>query len=289
MDDKIDGIKKYIKSLGFDIDLENKIYKEAIKYCADKDDIEGLINYISKSQNCGGFALEIPICIWPVSNYSFEEKVLRILELYPFVRLLSNSELKKNEYIVKYRAQNGGHHFIKINEKGETVEKNESSLPHKFNGWGNLESSPEAVFAVIKQEYRDEKMKELPQCNRDMFLDMDAYEYIEDGYTSIKTKKAGKVDTFEGKLIDAYNKGDFSFLYNDKIYYLKPKMYDENLIYILNENEIYGTVCTDGETTIVELKDEKKNDVFGFKPSSRDLVNSKKIVNQKSDDLDIEI
>ena len=82
-------------------------------YFLDKQDLNGLIHYISQLQNCGGYALEIPTCIWPVKEYTFEEKVLRILELYPFVRLLSTGEIKDNEYVVLYRAKEGGHHFYK--------------------------------------------------------------------------------------------------------------------------------------------------------------------------------
>ncbi len=186
----VEDVKKYISSLGFDIDLEIDIYKEAIKYFLDKQDLNGLIHYISQLQNCGGYALEIPTCIWPVKEYTFEEKVLRILELYPFVRLLSTGEIKDNEYVVLYRAKEGGHHFIKIKDSGEIVEKNESNMPQKFCGWDNLEDAPEAVFAVVKQEYRDEKIKKLPQCNTNIYLDQNAYEYEEDGYKDICKKNA---------------------------------------------------------------------------------------------------
>lgn len=186
----VEDVKKYISSFGFDIDLEIDIYKEAIKYFLDKQDLNGLIHYISQLQNCGGYALEIPTCIWPVKEYTFEEKVLRILELYPFVRLLSTGEIKDNEYVVLYRAKEGGHHFIKIKDSGEIVEKNESNMPQKFCGWDNLEDAPEAVFAVVKQEYRDEKMKKLPQCNTTIYLDQNAYEYEEDGYKDICKKNA---------------------------------------------------------------------------------------------------
>ena len=101
----IEKAKKHIKDLGFNTDLDYKIYQDALKYFIDKDDLNGLVAYMSQIQNCGGYALEIPVCIWPVNNYTFEEKVLRIMDLYPFVRLLSDSELKEDEYIVRYRAQ----------------------------------------------------------------------------------------------------------------------------------------------------------------------------------------
>lgn len=268
----IEEAKREIKKLGFDIDLENKICKEAIEYFIDKDDLEGLIHYMSQIQNCGGYALEIPICIWPVKDYTFEEKVLRILELYPFVRLLSNSELKEDEYVVIYRAEKSGHHFIKIKDGEEIVEKDGSSLPQKFNGWGILQNSPEAVFAVVKQKHRDEKMKDLPQCNRNMFLDMDAYEYTEDGYTDIITKEAEKPATFERTLKEAFNNKNSSFVYNNKKFNLKVRTDDKDLIYVCDESEILGTICTDGETFLIELDEEKKNKIFGFQPSSPILL-----------------
>lgn len=273
----IEEAKREIKKLGFDIDLENKICKESIEYFVDKDDLEGLIRYMSQIQNCGGYALEIPICIWPVKDYTFEEKVLRILELYPFVRLLSNSELKEDEYVVKYRAEEDGHHFIKIKDDEEIVEKNECNLPQKFNGWGRLQNSPEAVFAVVKQKYRDEKMEKLPQCNRNMFLNMNAYEYTEDdGYTDIITKEAKKPATFEKMLMEAFSNKKSSFVYNNKKFNLKVRTEDKDLIYVCDEKDILGTVCTDGETFIIELDEEKKNKIFGFQPNPPILLESER-------------
>ncbi len=91
----IEEAKKYLKGYGIDLDLDYKICREALEYFSNGDDLEGLVKYMLQIQNCGGYALEIPICIWPDNNYNFEEKVLRIMELYPFVRLLSDSQLKK--------------------------------------------------------------------------------------------------------------------------------------------------------------------------------------------------
>lgn len=271
----IEESKRELKKLGFDIDLENKICKEAIEYFTAKEDLQGLIQYMSQIQNCGGYALEIPICIWPVKDYTFEEKVLRILELYPFVRLLSDSQLKENEYIVMYRAEKSGHHFVKIKDDKEIVEKNGSNLPQKFNGWGTLQNSPEVVFAVIKPKYRDEKMKKLPQCNKNTFLDID-YMYTEDSYTDIIEKKAEKPATFERKLMEAYIKKNSSFVYNNKKFNLKVRPDDKDLIYVCDESEILGTVCTDGETFIMELDNEKRNRIFEFQPSTPILSKSEK-------------
>lgn len=283
----IEKAKKHIKDLGFNTDLDYKIYQDALKYFIDKDDLNGLVEYMSQIQNCGGYALEIPVCIWPVNNYTFEEKVLRIMDLYPFVRLLSDSELKEDEYIVRYRAQGNGHHFIKITDNGEIIEKNSSGLPQKFNSWETLEDAPEAVFAVVKQEYRDEKMKKLPQCNRNMCLDDDAYECTEDGYTEIITRTAEKPATFDRTLKEAYNNRNSTFTYNNKKFSLKIEKDDKDLIYICDENAILGTVYTEGETFIIEIEKEKENAIFGFKPTSEIQINNSKEQKQENNILEI--
>lgn len=79
-------------------------------------------------------------------------------------------------------------------KNGNASDKHECNLPRNFQGWGTLEHDPEAVFAVVKQEYRSEAMKNLPQCNKDMFLDEDAYYKIEeDGYKDIRKTVRNKI------------------------------------------------------------------------------------------------
>lgn len=283
----IEEAKEHIKKLGFDVDLNCKICQEALNHYTAKDDLDGLVKYMSQLQNCGGYALEIPICIWPVNNYTFEEKVLRIMNLYPFVRLLSNSELKQNEYIVIYRAQENGHHFIKLTDNGEAIEKDASNLPQKFNGWKTLENAPEAVFAVVKQEYRDETIKKLPQCNRNMYLDNDAYEYTEGDYTEIMTRKAEKPATFDRILMETYKNRKSTFTYNNKEFSLKVETGEKDLIYICNKDYILGTVCTDGETFLIELDEEKKDIIFGFEPSLPIKIDNERKLKEESNILEI--
>ena len=264
-----ESLKEHIKKLGFDIDIE--IYtklKEAVEYYTENKDINGLEHYMKQIQNCGGYALQIPICIFSGGNYTFEEQVLRITELYPFVRLLSDTELKEDEYVVIFRSGKTGHHFIRIDENGNATDKHECNLPGNFQGWGTLEHAPEAVFAVVKQEYRSEAIKDLPQCNRDMFLNEDAYYKIEeDGYKSIRKKKAAKPITFRDRLQNAYNNRTSSFPYQGKTFYLKINKDDSELIYICDDAEILGELCTDGNEFIIELNDKKKNKIFGYDPS----------------------
>lgn len=228
------SLKEHIKKLGFDIDIESYAQlKEAVEYYNKNKDINGLEHYMKQIQNCGGYALQIPICIFSGVNYTFEEQVLRIIELYPFVRLLSDTELKEEEYVVIFRSGKTGHHFIRIDKNGNTTDKHECNLPGDFQGWGTLEHDPEAIFAVVKQEYRSEAIKNLPQCNRDMFLNEDAYYKIEeDGYKDIRKKKATKPITFRDVLQDAYNNRTSSFTYQGKTFYLKVDKNDSEVIYI---------------------------------------------------------
>lgn len=264
-----EALKEHIKKLGFDIDIEAyEKLKRFVEVTSKDGDINGLEHYMKQVQNCGGYALQIPICIFSGDDYTFEEKVLRITELYPFVRLLSDTELKQDEYAVVFRAGKTGHHFIQVDENGKATEKCESDLPRNFQGWRRLEDSPEAVFAVVKQEYRDKSMRDLPQCNRDMFLDEEAYYMIEDsGFKSILKKKADKPITFNEKLQDAYNNKSSTFTYQGKTFYLKINKNDPELIYICDDNEILGELCTDGKEFVIELNDTKKNKIFGYEPS----------------------
>lgn len=274
-----ESLKEHIKELGFDIDIDAYAkLKEAVKYFSENEDINGLEHYMKQIQNCGGYALQIPICIFAGDNYTFEEKVLRILELFPFVRLLSDTELREDEYVVIFRSGKTGHHFIRIDENGRATDKHESNLPENFQGWGNLKCASEAVFAVVKQEYRSKSIKDLPQCNRDMFLDEDAYYQIEeDGYRDIAKKKANKPITFSDKLQDAYSSRTSSFTYQGKTFYLKINKNDSKKIYICDDKEILGELCTDENEFIIELNDKKKNKIFGYEPSEHIIIKNRKV------------
>lgn len=281
MSSQYEFFKEHIKKLGFDIDIDAyKKLKEAVEYFSKNQDIKGLEHYMKQVQNCGGYALQIPICIFSGDNYTFEEKILRILELYPFVRLLSDTELKENEYVVVFRAGKTGHHFIRIDENGKATDKNECNLPGNFQGWGNLESDSEAVFAVVKQEYRDKSIKDLPQCNIDMFLVEDAYYQVEkDGYRVIEKKDANKPITFEDRLREAYSNRTSSFTYQGKTFYLKINKKDSEFIYICDDIEILGELCTDGNEFIIELNDKKKNKIFGYEPTKHIVLKNREVDN----------
>lgn len=105
--------------------------------------------------NCGGYALKVDRCINPNYQDSFNKTVSGIINTFPFVRLIGDTKLQDDEYLVIYRAPKGkntGHHFIRVDSDGQVREKDASGSPRIFNGWGNLDNNDieEAVFAVKK-------------------------------------------------------------------------------------------------------------------------------------------
>lgn len=54
--------------------------------------------------NCGGYALKIDTCVFP-GECDFDTKVSSILELFSFVRLLGDTKLQEDEYLVLFRAE----------------------------------------------------------------------------------------------------------------------------------------------------------------------------------------
>ena len=112
-------------------------------------------------------------------------------------------------------------------------------------------------------------MKNLPQCNRDMYLDEDAfYDIDENGYKEIIKKQAKKPITFNDKLKEAFNNRKSNFLYQNKDFYLKKDKNDSEIIYLCNETEILGELFTDGEEFIIEYSDnESENKIYSFQPS----------------------
>ena len=50
-------------------------------------------------------------------------------------------------------------------------------------------------------------------------------------------------------------------------FYLKINKNDPEIIYICDQDEILGELCTDGKEFIIDLNDKKKNKIFGYEPS----------------------
>ena len=54
--------------------------KYIVNHCTKNNDVKGLVEYFKNLQNCGGYALQLPINIYSPTldnNYSFEEYAYR--------------------------------------------------------------------------------------------------------------------------------------------------------------------------------------------------------------------
>lgn len=105
--------------------------------------------------NCGGYALRVDGWVNPSFNENFDKTISGILETFPFVRLIGDSKLGDDEYLVIYRApkeKNTGHHFIRVDDDGVVREKDGRFEPQVFEDWDKTEEDKmaKAIFAVKK-------------------------------------------------------------------------------------------------------------------------------------------
>ena len=143
------------------INEKNKFLKrlKAVEECQDYTEyhylkaIEGdytditrmAINSFNQRINCGGYALEIDMCLFP-NGLKFANYVSGILDTFSYVRLLGDKPLQDDEYLVLYRyydyKENGGnnlgHHFIKVNDDGLVVEKYNTDTGKLVGGGANF-------------------------------------------------------------------------------------------------------------------------------------------------------
>ena len=140
--------KQKLSDKPFGENLEQE-YEEKIEKAAERD-----FNF---RINCGGYALKIDRCVFPGGKMNFSESVTRILEEFPFTRLLGDTKLGDDEYLVIYRANNeriAGHHFIRVDDDGVVREKDAAGPVRIFEFWAenlNSEDTGEAIFAVKKE------------------------------------------------------------------------------------------------------------------------------------------
>ena len=187
--------------------------------------------------NCGGYALEIDACVFKF-DIPFENAVTSLLEEVSFIRLLGNTPLGDDEYIVKYRAgEKLGHHFVKIRD-GIATEKNACSEVRKFTDWADsLKDCPEAVFAVKKEH-------DIQLRRNDIVLD------------------EGK--DFDDIINEAYKNKQNNFTYHCQNYSLK-KDNKSNSIYIYSDNREVGELLIEGEECISVINDGFKDYVSNTK------------------------
>lgn len=224
----------YVKSLinGELFDVEDKFFKKI------SDRVEKTFNeYI----NCGGYALEVDTCIFSGKN-DFEKNVSSILELFPFVRLIGDTVLGEDEYLVVYKCSKNGHHFIKRKEDGTFVEKTGSRLPRRFQGWSKVyEDLPEAVFAVKKEHEREY--------------------YDKYGYIEIPTESA---KNFEESLNQAIQNRQNVFEYHNHNYSLKKS--NEGIIYVCSNGKIVAQMLISDKDYNIEIEEGSKDYISNTKP-----------------------
>lgn len=229
----------HIKSL-ISGELFEKSKDEFLKMVSDK--VEENFNF---SINCGGYALEVDTCIFPLENdgNNFERSVSSILELFPFVRLVEDREVGEDEYLVLFRASKNGHHFIKQVDDGTFVEKEGGNPPKKFEGWSEtFEDSPVAVFAVKKEH------------------DMEYFDKYKSVIIPIKSSK-----DFEQTVIQALQDKQNTFEYHNHKYQFKKS--NEGIIYICSGEKIVAQVLIDEKDYDIEIEEEYRGYISNTKPA----------------------
>lgn len=208
--------------------------------------------------NCGGYAFEIDTCIFPGKN-DFDKSVSNILELFPFVRLVGDTQLQEDEYLVLYRCSKEGHHFIKQANDGTFLEKEGGNPPKNFEGWSEIfKNSPEAAFAVKKEH---------------------EMEYF-DKYGSIVIPRENSMN-FEETIMHAIKNMQNTFEYHNHIYSLKKT--DEEMIYVCSNGKIVAQVLRDEKDYDIEIDEQSKRYISNTKPSVMENGDSEKQKNVEGD------
>ena len=216
--------------------------------------------------NCGGYALEIDSCIFPREN-DFERNVSSILELFPFVRLLGDTDLKDDEYLVLYRCSGEleeGHHFIKRTEDGSFSEKCGGNAPQRFEDWHKtFRNSPEAAFAVKKDH------------------DMGFFSK----QRTIMLPIAG-AKNFEESVVQAIKNKQNTFEYHNHMYQLKKT--SEGIIYVCSNEKIVAQVLIDDKDWDIEIEEEYRRYISNTGYRSMVMKNSTGKI-KRDDDIGEEI
>ncbi len=136
-----------------------------------KNEIDKIVeHWFNAMINCGGYALKIDQCFFtPTSRRENDgEEIVKedakvissYLEKFPFIRLLGDTKLKDDEYIVIYRAQAGhaceGRHFIRVERDGTITEKDGSGPIRKFEKWDSAFQDEDKIIEImfaVKEEH----------------------------------------------------------------------------------------------------------------------------------------
>lgn len=223
-----------------------------------EDAIEESTTYFFNQRiNCGGYALRIDQCIFPTYQSNINESISTILERFPFVRLLGNTKLQEDEYLVIYRAPEGkntGHHFIRVDSDGMVREKDGNGEPRIFNGWNeSLKDAKETLFAV-KKEHK-----------------MFDYDYITN-YDDIKGLD------FEGSFEQAIRNRQNSFSYHNQKYFLK-KTSQEDIVVINEAGDIVADGLQVNNEFTVEVREDEREYVDNISRCAKPVIINGKLIN----------
>lgn len=223
-----------------------------------EDAIEKSALYLFKDRiNCGGYALKIDQCVFPTYQSNINQSISTLLERFPFVRLLGDTKLQEDEYLVIYRAPEGkntGHHFIRVDSDGTVREKDGNGEPRIFNGWSeSLQDAKEALFAV-KKEHK-----------------MFGYDY------RINHDNIAGLD-FEGCFGQAIRNRQNTFSYHNQKYFLK-KTSEGDIVVVNKEGDIVADGFEANNESIVEVRADKREYVDNISRGAKPVIINGKLIN----------
>ena len=254
---KLPHTNQYLQTINHYTQLfSNNPYEENLGKKLEEAIDKSATYFFNQQINCGGYALKIDQCVYPTYQGNIEVSVSSILEKFPFVRILGNTKLEKDEYLVIYRAPEGkntGHHFIRVDTDGTVREKDGNGEPRIFCGWpDNLKDANEVLFAVKKQHK--------------MF-----------GYDHTEVNENTGLD-FETSFEEAFRHKQNSFSYHNQIFFLK-KTHQGEIVIISEDGEIVADALAEGEEFAIEVRDEKKRNVENLTSDTKPIISNGKLVN----------
>lgn len=252
------------------IERWEKEIDEKVQYC------------FNDSINCGGYAFKIDQCflVHTLKEENAERKVVKedarvissYLEKFPFIRLLGDTKLEDDEYMVIYRTVPGHafyeRHFIRVEKDGTITEKDGNGPVRKFEKWTpafqSEDDAVEIIFAV-KDEHP-------------MF-----------GYTSEDVNNNYNGKNFEQTVEQAIKEKRNVLLYHCKEYFLK-KDKEENIVVCSaegSENVIVADVLLNNEEDeniecVTVIREEYKKIIENYEGKIKPVIIDGKLANYDS-------
>lgn len=247
--------------LYFEKELRNRVKRRLLNNRIHiVEDIERETDFFFNDQiNCGGYALKIDYCYWPTYQENFASSVSSLLDKFKFVRLLGDTHLLDDEYMVIYRApkgENRGHHFIRVDSDGTVREKDGAEKPKIFENWGVLNGPDiqEAIFAV-KKEHK-------------MF-----------GYTNNDINHNNYGLDFENTAHKAYSNRKNSFDYHNHSFHLKKDTKNDIIVITNDRNEIVSNVIADDEYFLLEVLEGQQQYIENYSGKIKPRIVNGKLEN----------